>query len=252
MKIILIILFLPFLMSSQVKESDVDYEIQGIFKNFEQFKFQNFKDKKNLKLSFLNESNAEKIIERKFDLNYTQEIYKAQFYYGGENRALSFIFYEISLIKRNDTIIGLVNIDKSRKKVNYYLNYPKIQDLVNEHNKFYNAKTKIEDLIIALSDRHDYGYCYLKDSDVKFLLSTMSSSKNIKKIELIKELIKSYSPEERFFGVYLLMYLKEKKRKTLNYEEKKIIKNIIEENLLIESCKRFQLIDFTKNSLINI
>ena len=250
MKLILIIIFhISFISYGQIlsltqgqeKEIDIDYEIQGIFKDFENFNFEKSLINKKLELSVISDFGTETIIKRKLEFNYSQEIYTAKFTYAVLNKGMHFKFYQIIILKENDTIIGLINLDKYRKKINYYVNYSKIQNYIMQHNSFYNEDSNIDDLIKEMSIIKDYCYSnLLKD---KYPASFYYIPKEDKSIEFTKNGLKSYSPEERVFSAYALNYLFIKNTIKLSQEELNMLDLVKKQDLIIKNCGVFNNIN---------
>ncbi|WP_298513848.1 hypothetical protein [uncultured Kordia sp.] len=237
-KIITCIFFLQslFLCSQNNKEIEADYEMQGYFKNYQEFNLDSLQKKKFTYIRDINSTNGGFEFERKLDEGLKQSIYTITIDYPS-GKYMKYKEYKVYVFSKKDTIIGLINYDTYRKKTNSYFDYEKLSLYVKQHNEFYKTTLEISDFVDQLKQMEIYGYscgyspvanALLEHRDLYF--------DDLKNAEYFREWLTSFNPELQAYGLDALEHLEENEQLPLSPLEKKIIKYIKTRNTTLLQC----------------
>lgn len=239
MRILIIYIILLFSLQSFSQnraEIEADYEIQGYFKNYENF---NVDSLKNQKFKFVKEDDrgfGKLLFERKRDNGVSEKIYQVLINYI-HGRYTKYKEYKVHTFSKNDSIFGLINYDPYREKANYYFDFGKLQNYLEYHNEFYQTKFTTTNFVNQVLDDHIYGYvCGFAPVvyDVPRYNNLMFDKK--KNISEFRNWIKSFNPELQTYGIDALEYLEKNKRIKLTELDRKLISNIKNRNSILNTC----------------
>lgn len=225
-----------FLLSQNNVEIEVDYEMQGYFKDFQEFNLDTLKNKKFKYIRRVNSTNGGFEFDRMLDNGLKESIYTVVIDYPLE-REMKYKEYKVYVFLKNDLIIGLINYDTYRKKTNSYFDYEKLYAHVELHNKFYETKLENSDFVDQLVKMEIYGYScgYATVSNAALEYKDLYFD-NITNAKYFRNWLTSFNPELQSYGVDALEYLEEKYKLQLSPLEKKIIKHIKARNSILLAC----------------
>lgn len=212
-------------------EIEADYEIQGYFKNFTDFNIDSLLIQKFTHIIKVSEFHSKEIIQRNIDFGVTEYIYNVNILYSEKELGLKTKSYKTNVYKKNDSIIGLINYEPYRDKVNFYFDFLKLTRVIDKHNSFYNVKSDYSDFINESMINTKFDYVINENNEIEILDSKLvyfKSDVNYK--QLYSKWLKSYNIDFQNYGVKSLEYLSEKKKIELTVEEKKLIKYINKRN----------------------
>lgn len=235
-KLLLIIFNLFFTtVFSQNIEIEVDYEIQGYFKDFNNFDMENLKSK-NFK-HILNELNEiDKVYEREIDFDVFETKYDFEVKYLS-NKSVHYLHYEIKILKEKDSIIGLICYENVRKKIDYYFDYEEIQNIIEKHNDFYVTKSDLSDFVNGFTNEYTYGYACGNSPKIEKTPSYNGYKYNDKRnLNEFRKLLKSYNIENQNYGLDAIEFLNKSGKIKLNEDDRKIIEHIKKRNSLLNTC----------------
>ena len=148
--------------------------------------------------------------------------------------------YTVDLIVKNDSIIGLLNLDYYEPNSQIYYDESKIQRYVNLHDKFYHTTTSVRDFISSFrpdGKETEYGFmCGFSPVDYQVPMYSDLFFDNFKNRETFVKWIKSYDLGLQAYGVTALEFLRDNKKVVLTGEENTIINNIRKRNSVISTC----------------
>tara|TARA_R100000322_G_C5374946_1_gene174544 strand:- start:5 stop:754 length:750 start_codon:yes stop_codon:yes gene_type:complete len=212
-------------------EIEADYEIQGYFKNFTDFDIDSLLMKKFTHITKVNEFHTKEMLQRNIDFGLTENIYNVNILYSEKEPRLKTKSYKVNVYKENDSIIGLINYEPYRNKVNFYFDFEKLAKVIDKHNSFYNVKSDYSDFINESMINTKFDYVINENNEIEILDSKLvyfKSDVNFKQV--YSKWLKSYNIDFQNYGVKSLEYLSEKKKIELTVEEKKLIKYINKRN----------------------
>ena len=224
-----------FLFSQNREESEASYEIQGYFKNYQEFNLDTLKCKKFNYIRMINSIRGGFEFERELDDSLKQSIYTIIIDYplGSYMRHKE---YTVSVFSENDSIIGLINYDVYRGNINSYFDYEKLNEYIESHNKFYKTELGISDFVDQLKKRKIYGYsCGSNISDLPLEHDDIYFD-NIRNAKYFRNWLTAFNPELQTIGVEALKYLEKNKKLPLSPFEKKIIEHIKTRNSKLLIC----------------
>lgn len=240
MKKIVLYLFLfqsMILFSQNSEEIEADYEMQGYFKNYQEFNLDTLKKKKFKHILGINTIRGGFEFDRMLDYNLKHSIYTIIVDFPLENKNYRYIEYKVHVFSKNDVIIGLINYNTFRKKTNSYFDYEKMLVHMDSHNDFYETELEISDFVSQLEKLEIYGYaCGLMADLGKPLEHNEIYFSDIRNAEIFRTWLKSFSPELQSFGVDALEFLEENEKLPLSPHEKKIIQHIKLRNSVLYAC----------------
>lgn len=212
-------------------EIEADYEIQGYFKNFSDFNIDSLLIKKFTYITKINEFHTKEILLRNIDFGLTENIYNVTILYSEKEPGLKTKSYKVNVYKENDSIIGLINYEPYRNKVNFYFDFEKLAKVIDAHNSFYNVKYDFSDFINESIIDQKSDYIINQNREIEILDSKLIYYKSDSIFRKVySKWLKSFNIDFQNYGAKSLEYLSEKKKVKLTVEEKRLIKHIKERN----------------------
>ena len=232
-----IILLQSLLLCSQNQEGiEADYELQGYFKNYQEFNLDSLEKKKFKFIHTINPTRGGFEFERTLDNNLKQSIYTITVDHplGKYSRYKE---YKVHVFSKQDVIICLISYEARTGNVNSYYDDKKLSTHIELHNELYETKFEISDFIDQLKEMKTYGFSCgyapvmneaLQHDDI--YLDSVRNGKHFRKW------LKSFNPELQAFGIKALERLEEKEKLPLSPLEKKLIKHIKARNSIMLIC----------------
>ncbi|MGS2727870.1 hypothetical protein ACU8DI_14770 [Psychroserpens sp. BH13MA-6] len=239
MRILTVYIFLIFSFQSfsqNKAEIEADYEMQGYFKNYENFSIDSLK---NQGFQFIKEDDrgfGELLFERKRDNGISEKIYRVLINYVSD-RYTKYKEYKVHSFSKNDSIIGLINYDKYREKTNYYFDFEKLKNYLEYHNEFYKSELTTSDFVNQVLADHVYGY-YCGFAPVSYDVPRYNDLifDDKRNISEFRNWLKSFNPELQTYGIDAIEYLEKNKGLKLTELDKKLISNIKKRNSILNTC----------------
>ncbi|EDP98053.1 hypothetical protein U8527_18815 [Kordia algicida OT-1] len=240
------------LLFSQSKEGiEADYELQGYFKNYQEFNLDSLKKKKFKHIRLINSIRGGFEFDRILDNNLKQAIYTITIEHP-LGRYSRYKEYKVHVFSKRDSIICLISYEESTGNVNSYFDYEKLSAHIELHNKLYETNFRISDFVDQLKERRIYGFqCgYSSIANAPLVYNDIYFD-DIRNGKYFRKWLTSFNPELQAYGVKGLEGLEEKEKLPLSPLEKKLIKHIKERNstlLICGGCVSFprKLYDETK------
>jgi len=239
MRILTIYIFLIFSFQSfsqNKAEIEADYEMQGYFKNYENFSIDSLKNQKFELVKEDDRGFGELLFERERDNGVSEKIYRVLINYISD-RFTKYKEYKVHTFSKNDSIFGLINYDQYREKTNYYFDFEKLKAQLKFHNEFYQSELTITDFINQSLEDHIYGYvCGFAPISYDIPRYNKLRFDKKKNISEFRNWVKSFNIELQTYGVKALEYLQNKKGIKLTELDKKLILNIKNRNSILNTC----------------
>ncbi len=224
--------------SQNKNEIDADCEIQSYFKNYEKFNIDTLLNKKfnsfEIDTIFLKDC-LSNMLQRERDGCILEKVFDIRITFP-ENGYMAGNEYSVYLFsnKNNDKILGLINYNFRRKKINSNFDFEYLKNYIKKHNIFYNTQFEIKDFINQITDTHYCGNCsstfYIPP---KYLNLEFDKKENVSEF---RKWIKSFNIELQTNGVEALEYISKNKNYKLSESDKKIIENIKARNSTVIYC----------------
>jgi|SRR5690606_4868654 len=212
-------------------EIEADYEIQGYFKNYADFNIDSLLIKEWTHITMVSDFHTKEILQRDIDFGLTEIIYNVNIIYSENEPGLKVKPYKVNVYKENDSIIGLINYEPHRNKVNFYFNFEKLAKVIDKHNSFYNVKSDYSDFIKESTIDRKFDYVIKENNEIEILDSKLIYYKSdVIFKQVYSKWLKSYNIDLQNYGAKSLEYLSEKEKIELTDEEKKLIKHINKRN----------------------
>ncbi|QHI38387.1 hypothetical protein IMCC3317_37790 [Kordia antarctica] len=224
------------LFSQNKEEIEADYELQGYFKNYQEFNIDSLKAKKFKHIVYIDLQGNGFIFERKLENNLKQTVYTilVNFPYGKYQRHKE---YKVHMFSKNDSIIGLISYHAKTGSVNSYFDYKKLYAHIELHNELYETKFGVSDFIDQFKTMKTYGFhCGFSPIMNGALQHDDFYFDNIRNAKHFRKWLKSFNPELQAFGIKALEHLEEKEKLPLSPLEKKLIKHIKTRNSTLLIC----------------
>ncbi|WP_430410028.1 hypothetical protein [Kordia sp.] len=241
MKKIITCIFLlqSLLLCSQNQEGiDADYELQGYFKNYQEFNLYSLKKKKFKHIRLINprETGGGFEFDRMLDNNLKQAIYTITIEHP-LGRYSRYKEYKIHVFSKRDAIICLISYEASTGNVNSYYNDEKLSAHIELHNKLYETNYRISDFVAQLKERRIYGFqcSYSPIANAPLVYDDIYFD-DIRNGKHFRKWLTSFNPELQAYGIHALERLEEKEKLPLSPLEKKLIKHIKTRNSTLLIC----------------
>ncbi len=225
------------LLCSQSQEGiDADYELQGYFKNYQEFDLDFLEKKKFKYIRTINPTRGGFEFERMLDNNLKQSIYTIIVDHP-LGRYSRYKEYKVHVFSKQDAIICLISYEAGTGNINSYFDYEKLSTHIELHNKLYETNFRISDFVDQLKERKTYGFsCGYSPVANEALQHGGIYLDNIRNATYFRKWLKSFNPELQAFGIHALERLEEKEKLPLSPLEEKLIKHIKTRNSTILIC----------------
>lgn len=237
-KIITCIILLQslFLCSQNQEGIEADYELQGYFKNYQEFNLDSLEKKKFKYILAVNPTRGGFQFERTLDNNLKQSIYNITIDHPW-GKSSRYKEYKVHVFSKQDSIIGLLSYEARTGNVNFYYDDKKLAAHIELHNEFYETKFRISDFVDQLKEMRIYGFqCNYSPIANAPLTYNDIYFDNIRNAKHFRKWLKSFNPELQSYGIKALEDLEEKEKLPLSPLEKKLIKHVKTRNSTMLIC----------------